>query len=290
MALIYTKAERISLKSHPELTERWLQDRIADDPTILGLGDVNVLDRERVQGTAGRLDLLLSNPDENRRYEVELMLGPTDPSHIIRTLEYWDIERRRYPAYDHVAVLVAEDITSRFLNVMSLFSGTIPLIAMQLSALKVGDHVVLDFVKVLDQTELRTDDEEEGDKTPADRSYWEQKSSGEVLGVVDRVAAMINERATQRQNLNYNRHFIGLNDGVRSRNFVLFYPRKKHVGLRVQLNEPDKALATVEDAGLDATIKKGRYLRFKLTPALLETHHDVVAEVFHQAAADHESD
>ena len=27
-------------------------------------------------------------------------------SHIIRTIEYWDIERRRYPAYEHVAVLV----------------------------------------------------------------------------------------------------------------------------------------------------------------------------------------
>ena len=30
--------------------------------------------------------------------------------------EYWDIERRRYPQYDHCAVLIAEDITSRFLN------------------------------------------------------------------------------------------------------------------------------------------------------------------------------
>ena len=47
-------------------------------------------------------------------------------SHIIRTIEYWDIERKRYPQYEHCAVLVAEDITSRFLNVISLFNGTIP--------------------------------------------------------------------------------------------------------------------------------------------------------------------
>jgi hypothetical protein len=33
------------------------------------------------------------------------MLGATDESHIIRCIEYWDIERRRYPAYEHCAVL-----------------------------------------------------------------------------------------------------------------------------------------------------------------------------------------
>ena len=36
----YRKFEKLSLKHHPELSERWVQDRIAEDPTILGLGDV----------------------------------------------------------------------------------------------------------------------------------------------------------------------------------------------------------------------------------------------------------
>ena len=71
------------------------------------------------------------------------MLGPTDQSHIIRAIEYWDIERRRYPAYDHVAVLVAEDITARFLNVLSLFAGTVPLVAIQLNALQIGEMITL---------------------------------------------------------------------------------------------------------------------------------------------------
>ena len=52
-----------------------------------------------------------------------------DESHLIRAIEYWDIERRRFPQYDHVAVVVAEDVTSRFLNVISLMNRTIPLIA-----------------------------------------------------------------------------------------------------------------------------------------------------------------
>src|SRR5258708_17934347 len=97
----YIKTEQITLKNHPDLDERWLQDRIAEDPSILGLGDVILKDRERIQPHAGRLDLLLQDTETGRRYEVELQLGRTDETHIIRTVEYWDIERRRYPQYDH---------------------------------------------------------------------------------------------------------------------------------------------------------------------------------------------
>ena len=87
--------------------------------------------------------------DDDTRYEVEIQLGATDQSHIIRTIEYWDMEKRRYPKYNHVAVIVAEDITNRFLNVISLFNGAIPLIALQMCAMKTGDEISLNFVKVL---------------------------------------------------------------------------------------------------------------------------------------------
>jgi hypothetical protein len=125
--LKYEKLSKLSIRSHPELSERWVQERIAEDPSILGLGDVILKDKERIQSGAGRLDLLLQEADANRRYEVEIQLGRTDESHIIRTIEYWDIERKRYPQYEHTAVIVAEEITSRFLNVIGLFNGTIPL-------------------------------------------------------------------------------------------------------------------------------------------------------------------
>ena len=36
----------IKLKNHPELNERWLQDIIADDPSIIGIGDVILKDKE----------------------------------------------------------------------------------------------------------------------------------------------------------------------------------------------------------------------------------------------------
>jgi len=36
----YIKPERILLKGHAELNEKWVQERIAEDPSLLGLGDL----------------------------------------------------------------------------------------------------------------------------------------------------------------------------------------------------------------------------------------------------------
>ena len=117
------RATPISLKDSSELNERWLQGVLKADPSLLGLGDLTVRDVERRQPGAGRLDLLLADPEGATRYEVEIQLGATDESHIIRAIEYWDLERRRYPQYEHVAVLVAEDVTSRTRRVYPRASG-----------------------------------------------------------------------------------------------------------------------------------------------------------------------
>src|SRR6476469_7498272 len=181
MVLTYVKPEQISLRGHPELTEKWLQDRIAEDPALLGLGDLVLKDTERIHPKAGRLDLLLQDADTNRRYEVEIQLGATDESHIVRTIEYWDIERKRYPQYEHTAVIVAENITSRFLNVIGLFNGFIPLVALQLNAVKVDNKVALVFSKVLDELQLGLVDEDEEVKEVTDRAYWEKRASKSTL-------------------------------------------------------------------------------------------------------------
>ena len=166
----YEKLTKLSIRSHPELSERWVQERIAEDPSILGLGDVILKDKERIQAGAGRLDLLLQEADSSCRYEVEIQLGKIDESHIIRTIEYWDIERKRYPQYEHTAVIIAEEITSRFLNVISLFNGTIPLMAIQMSAVQLGDSVSLAFTTVLDQVRFGLVDEDEEVQEATDRA------------------------------------------------------------------------------------------------------------------------
>ena len=49
LAMPYRKVERISLREHPTLDERWLQDRLEADPGLLGLGDLRVLAREKYE-------------------------------------------------------------------------------------------------------------------------------------------------------------------------------------------------------------------------------------------------
>ncbi len=111
-----TTLEKVSLKNNPNVTEDMIQSFIFDNPGILGLGELTPVRREKIQPSGGRLDLLLEGEEDSdrTRYEVEIQLGAVDASHIIRTIEYWDTERKRYPQYDHCAVIVAEEITGRF--------------------------------------------------------------------------------------------------------------------------------------------------------------------------------
>lgn len=254
-ALHFEKIEPFSLKSHTLLSEKWLQERIAEDPTILGLGDVELVALEKRQPGAGRLDVTLHDDQRNRRFEVEIMLGATDPSHIIRTIEYWDIERRRYPAYEHVAVLVAEDITTRFLNVMSLFSGNIPLIAIQVAAFKIDSKVYLHFTKVLNQTELRTDDSFEGGggvTADADRSSWEAKVSPEVIKVCDRLLQIANSQSNVPLEFKYKRFRISISPNGSFFNVCVLWPKQKFVNLNILVDDQDAWVTKLTESGLDA--------------------------------------
>lgn len=165
----FVKPDIISLKNSPEYNEKWLQARIEEDPSLLGLGELQFRDTEKMLVGGGRLDTILYDPEDKKRYEVEIQLGKSDESHIIRTIEYWDLERKRNPQYEHCAVIVAEDITSRFLNVLSLFNGFIPLIAIQVKAVIVEDKISLFFTKVLDETKFDLLDEDSVVE-PTDRS------------------------------------------------------------------------------------------------------------------------
>ena len=150
-------------------SEQWLGARIYEDPAILGLGDLSVVGKEVLQSSGGRLDLLLKD-EEDGMYEVELQLDPTDESHIIRTIEYWDLERKRWPQRSHTAVLVAERITSRFYNVVRLLSNAVPIIGIQANIVEVGGQKALDFVTIIDAYE--EPEEEETVTETFDRQHW----------------------------------------------------------------------------------------------------------------------
>lgn len=273
--------EKISLKNHPDFNEVWLQDRIAQNPQILGFGEVELIDRERKLKT-GRLDLLLADFEANSRYEVEIQLGATDESHVIRCIEYWDIERRRYPQYDHCAVLVAEDITSRFLNVLGLFNGHIPMIVIQLDALKVEDKIVLNFVRVMDRFELRRDDESEAKLTETDRNYWNNRATPKTVEIADKLLEVINQKADPKQILNYNKYYIGLSDGYKSRNFIHFRPKKQFTHVFMEVDQKEDWLQKLEEEGITAVIND-KWLKLTLTPNLVNKENALLTQLIQRA-------
>lgn len=263
----YVRSERVMLRAHPDYSEAWVQQLIAEDPSILGLGELVLRERERIQPRAGRLDLLLQDVDTKRRYEVELQLGATDEAHIIRTIEYWDIERKRYPQYEHCAVIIAEDITSRFLNVISLFNGSIPLIAIQMQALKVGEHMTVAFTTVVDELVRGfVDEDEDAQAAPADRAYWEAKATKETVSLADDVLALARETDPQLEP-KYNMFYIGMTRQRQAFNAITCRPRKNNLLLGVRLPETDEITARIEALGVEVypyDRREGAY-RLRLT-------------------------
>ena len=281
--LAYVKPEQILLHSHPKLNELWVQARIIEDPSLLGLGELIVKDKERRQPRAGRLDLLLQEPESHKRYEVEVQLGRTDESHIIRTIEYWDIERKRYPQYDHTAVIVAEDITSRFLNVISLFNGFIPLVAIQMGAILVGQQIALIFTTVLDEMPLGLEEEDEELQEVTDRAYWEDKANKSTVAMADELLDIIHTFDAEFD-LNYTKFYIGLAKNKQSSNFAIFRPQKHAIKVELRHDRAEEVEQKLEETGLefDYDARTGKY-RVQLPEGKVEPYAEPFGDLLRMA-------
>ena len=259
------RPEKLNLLTHKELTEVWVQKVISEDPTMLGLGDVILKDKERIHHKAGRLDILLQDAESKRRYEVEIQLGRVDESHIIRTIEYWDIERKRYPQYDHCAVIIAEDITSRFLNVIGLFNGYIPLVAIQMSAYQFSENEVsLIFTTVLDEVNLGLVEEDEETKEVTDRNYWEtNRGTKQTVALADQLLEIIKEFSPHLE-LKYNKYYIGLAKDGQPNNFAIFRAKKSSLLFEVRLKQSPEIQDKLDEAKLDTMDYDSKWGRYRI--------------------------
>ncbi|MGB2726908.1 MAG: hypothetical protein WBD09_00325 [Halobacteriota archaeon] len=198
--------------------EYWLQDMIYESPSILGLGDLQLLNKEKSQSSGGRLDILLKDREDNTMYEVEVMLGETDPSHIIRTIEYWDNEKRKYPQRQHFAVLIAESFDRRYFNVVQLLSLNIPMIAIQADLLEVNNEYILNFTKILD---VYVEPEDTEEVTIVNESTWNDKSNWTLSTAKEFFSYIENDD----KRLNFTQSYISIM--INGRNAYLFDKRTK---------------------------------------------------------------
>jgi len=278
MEFTYCKAEKVRLRDCGH-DEKWLQQKIQEDVTILGLGELNILTRERKQSTGGRIDFLLGDSESDTLYEVEIQLGATDESHIIRTIEYWDIESKRFPTKEHRAVIVAEEITNRFFNVISLMNRSIPIIAIQLNALVLEGKLILNFTKVLDIYESPEDEEMLAGKA-VDRSYWEKAAHPKSMKLMDSVIAIAKE-GCDVQRVTYNENHVAL--GTARKNFIWLEPRKKegycYISFEIGTSNMDEAKELLDGGGVTFSKHKDNSLALSLTEAVFAEKREILKKM-----------
>jgi len=200
--------------------EFWLQDIIYSNPDKLGLGKLIPVRKEKKQISGGKLDILLKDPEDNSMYEVEVMLGETDPSHIIRAIEYWDNEKRRYPQRQHFCVLVAESFDRRYFNVIQLLSQNIPMIAIQADMIELNGQYILHFSKILD---IYVEPEEEIEAAKATEKTWREKAIW-TLTASKKLYDIISNN-TKNISLNYTQSYISIM--INGKNTYMFDKRTK---------------------------------------------------------------
>ncbi len=258
----YIKPNYISLKKSSEFNEKWIQDLIAEDPGILGLGTLSLVSKEKLVHSGGRVDLILGDDESSARYEVEIQLGKTDPSHIIRVLEYWDLERKRYPQFDHIAVLIAEEITSRFFNVISLFNGVVPIIALQMKCVEVDNKVTLVFSKILDSMVVNPTNEESQTETATAKAVWDKKAGKNVISLIKELTSAVNNLSSvhgQAELIPRKQHATIVYSG---KIITYCFPKKDSVIVAVKLarsTEIDEFLNGSKLDVLNYNSKAGRY-------------------------------
>ena len=282
MAPEYVKHRILSMKKgEVAWSEKFIQDLIFENSEVLGLGKFNNIVREQRQPNGGRVDLILSGDQLSARYVVEIQLGKTDADHIVRTIEYWDQERKSRPEVDHVAVLVAEEISGRFHSVISIFNEKIPIIALKMTAFEVDGKTSVLFTKVVDispHNKRSIGGEAAEASTSAPGDGLPQDSSAAMRTLLDKLKNLAKETLP---NFPFEPHQNYASVKDQNWNVVSFLPRRgrMRVLLHVERDATMDALLTKIDLEYKFDPLRSWYI-IHVTPENFEALHKQLGDVF----------
>jgi hypothetical protein len=178
--------------------------------------------------------------------------------------------------------LIAEDVTSRFLNVIQLFSGSVPIIAIQVNCNKIGETAAVTFIKLIDSRTLRRDDRLDAKAKSADRNTWLSYVGPKIMAIADECLATINSSAGRKRELNYNKQFVGLTDNGRPDNFVYFLPRKSLMRVCANLSPVDPWVKRLQESNLDVKTE-GDAISIDVTPQTFPGNKALIDEILLEA-------
>jgi hypothetical protein len=111
--------------------ESWLQSWLKEEPSRLGLGELQIADDDPVQDEDGNPAFLAT--DDERYFSVDVQLGEVDASHGFQVLDNWARNRVRHPDKTHVAVLVTETAGDRYRTTLETLAEHLPLVVIELA-------------------------------------------------------------------------------------------------------------------------------------------------------------
>jgi hypothetical protein len=181
-------------------------------------------------------------------------------------------------------VIVAEDITSRFLNVINLFNGIIPIVAIQMQAYQVNDGVALTFTKVIDELELGEDDTASIVKGTTTRANYEEDVPKQILEMVDALYEVIKKKDPEYE-LKYNKYYIGLARAGVVNNFIQFRPKQNFLKLTFKGAQSADLEKEMENAGLDVIgyDQKWREYTIRITHKDFRAHEKLLGDIIQKA-------
>lgn len=141
---------------------------------------------------------------------------------------------------------------------------------------------------MVDSTKLRLDDNLGTTATKAsDRTAWLTYAGNPIIDLVDNCVDFINQKATKKRMLNYNKQFIGLTENGKANNFVNFLPNKSTLWISVNVNPVDTWVKQIEDAGLVFRNQDGG-IRVKVMPKTFSANKELIRDLLQRAVSEDE--
>ena len=119
-----------------------------------------------------------------------------------------------------------------------------------------------------------------------DRAYWEEKINKESLKIIDDCINIINEFEPKLR-LNYTQSYVGLTEGLKRQNFVIFVPKQEFVRAEIHISENEIWFKKLENANftVNSIGKKGR-IKVRINKTDLLNQRDLIKKIFETAYGD----
>jgi hypothetical protein len=283
------------LKDYQIIKERHIQDIIAYNSKILGLGekpgeDLILVGKEMGQEDGRKLDLLFQDKNSNKVYEVEIQLGRLDESHLSRAVGYWNVERKKHPHYEHTVVVIAESIEDRMSDLIKLFKEEVPIIVIIMTESKKENEkeneICLEFeIKDLNKsndTENDNDSAVKDEYEPFEESdiyFGENKSSETAKEMVDKIYYLLQKKINPNMKIYYTKKYIGFKKEYEDQ-FIWIEPRCAPIdkSMLKQSNEKETKVKVYKESHsfVFIEVQKGAILLLKL---VLEKSQETETEI-----------